>query len=68
MTKSNNREYIGSQQHWEDSINADYDSPDQEDNRTQEDDRIQCPETLLACESNCIQSGKCPHLKPEFKP
>lgn len=36
--------YIGSQQHWEDSINADYDErerryKEQEDNREQPDDR-----------------------------
>ena len=39
--------YIGSQQHWEDSINARYDerermNKEQVDNRVQEDDRVQC--------------------------
>lgn len=39
-----NKQYIGSQQHWEDSINADYDERDrialeQLDDRIQPDDR-----------------------------
>lgn len=51
--------YIGSQQHWEDSVNADYNERErmdiQRDNcvEHQEDNRIQCPVTLLECECNC---------------
>lgn len=35
-----NKNYIGSQQHWEDSINADYDERERR-NQEQQDDRIQ---------------------------
>lgn len=38
------KQYIGSQEHWEDSVNADYDQrerQEQEDNRIQEDQRTQ---------------------------
>ena len=51
--------YFGSQQHWEDNINADYDAREQQDNeqiddRIQPDDRIQCPITLETCDGELI--------------
>jgi len=50
--------YIGSQQHFEDSINADYDERDrrnkeQEDTREQPDNRQQCYKTGEECKHNC---------------
>jgi hypothetical protein len=50
---SNGKQYIGSQEHWEDSVNADYDqreqqAKEQKDDRVQPDDR---PEQRL--ESDC---------------
>jgi len=58
-------DYIGSQQHWEDNINADYDERErhskqpsgQVDNRTQPDDRQQCYKTGKECKYKC--SGLC---------
>ena len=55
-------EYIGSQQHWEDNINADYDERDrrkreQRDDREQPDNRQQCFKTGKECKYNC--SGFC---------
>ena len=53
------KQYIGSQEHWEDSINADYDErerrdKEQQDDRVQEDDRpMQCYKTHEACQYNC---------------
>lgn len=52
------KNYIGSQQHWEDSINADYEykkrmEKEQEDNREQEDDRQQCYITGSECRYSC---------------
>lgn len=56
------KNYIGSQQHWEDSINADYDErerrdKEQKDTREQIDDRQQCYKTLKECKFKC--SGLC---------
>lgn len=52
------KQYIGSQQHWEDSINAYYDERERrdaeiKDNREQYDDRVQCPSTMGTCELGC---------------
>ena len=56
------KKYIGSQEHWEDSVNADYDykktmEKEQSDDREQKDDRQQCYKTGLECIYNC--SGLC---------
>ena len=45
------KNYIDSQEHWEDSINADY------DDRQQHDDRQQCYKTGKECKYKC--SGLC---------
>lgn len=54
--------YIGSQYHYEDSVNADYDykesmEKEQSDNRDQPDNRQQCYKTGDECKYNC--SGIC---------
>jgi hypothetical protein len=59
--------YFGSQQHWEDNINADYDESErheQEDTRTQQDDRKQPRPSHNECDSpyhnvQVEQDGRC---------
>ncbi len=56
------KNYIDSQEHWEDSVNADYDykkamEKQQLDNREQPDDRQQCYKTSKECRHKC--SGLC---------
>ena len=50
------KNYIGSDEHWIDSVNQRYDENEryyknQVDNRTQPDDRVQCYKTMLECEN-----------------
>ena len=53
------KQYIGSQEHWEDNINADYDErerrdKEQQDDRVQEDNRPkQCYKTYKECKYDC---------------
>lgn len=52
------KNYIGSQEHWEDSINADYEhnkrmEKEQIDDREQTDDRKICYKTDKVCNSDC---------------
>jgi hypothetical protein len=53
------KQYIGSQEHWEDNINADYDErerrdKEEQDDRVQVDDRPkQCYKTHKECKYNC---------------
>jgi len=56
------KKYIGSQEHWEDNINADYEykksmEKEQSDNREKPDNRQQCYKTGEECKYKC--SGLC---------
>jgi len=61
------KNYIDSEQHWEDSVNADYDhkkAMKQEDNREQPDNREQGQGLPIDSVSNCFKCGE--HIKPEL--
>ena len=52
------KKYIGSQEHWEDDVNAYYDEKhpqqsEQVDDREQPDDRQQCYKTGKECKYKC---------------